>query len=65
MTEEGHHIRRLDCASVAPICLGLPIYGLLFGRIPPEIRRQILVAAFGSRTMHAGLRWDHPLVRES
>jgi hypothetical protein len=36
----------------------------LFQHLPPEIRRKILIAAFGDRTMHMSLQYDHsrPLV---
>lgn len=37
-------------------------YGL-FGRLPYELRRQVLIAAFGGRTLHVGLTYGHPLVR--
>ncbi|KAK7216809.1 hypothetical protein V2G26_004812 [Clonostachys chloroleuca] len=33
---------------------------LFFTRLPPEIRRQILVHAFGSRTVHLDLSFRHP-----
>lgn len=39
-------------------------YGL-FGRLPFELRRQILVEAFGGRTIHLDLFYGHPLVRSS
>jgi len=32
----------------------------LFQRLPAEIRRQILVAAFGRRTLHLDIRYSHP-----
>ena len=38
-------------------------YGL-FGRTPYEVRRQILVEAFGGRTLHMDLSYRHPLVRK-
>lgn len=31
-----------------------------FQHLPPEIRREILVAAFGGRTMHMSLEFNHP-----
>jgi hypothetical protein len=37
-------------------------YGL-FGRLPYELRREVLTAAFGGRTLHVGLTFGHPLVR--
>lgn len=37
-------------------------YGL-FGRLPPELRQQVLGEAFGNRTLHVDLTFDHPLVR--
>ena len=37
-------------------------YGF-FGRLPHELRRQILIAAFGGRTLHVSLTFGHPLVR--
>ncbi|VUC35378.1 unnamed protein product [Clonostachys rosea] len=33
---------------------------LFFTRLPPEIRRQILIHAFGSRTVHLDLSFRHP-----
>ncbi|KAL5353303.1 hypothetical protein ACLOAV_001339 [Pseudogymnoascus australis] len=39
-------------------------YGL-FQRLPYEIRRRILVEAFGGRTLHMDLEFNHPLVRKS
>ncbi|WYZ42218.1 hypothetical protein EsH8_V_001113 [Colletotrichum jinshuiense] len=39
-------------------------YGL-FGRVPAEVRRQILLEAFGARTLHMDLSYGHPLVRKS
>ncbi|GAO17658.1 hypothetical protein UVI_02002190 [Ustilaginoidea virens] len=33
----------------------------IFSRVPPEIRRQILVAAFGHQTIHMDLRFRPPL----
>ncbi|KAJ3526415.1 hypothetical protein NM208_g11202 [Fusarium decemcellulare] len=33
----------------------------LFDKLPPEIRRAILVVAFGDRTVHMDLILDHPL----
>lgn len=39
-------------------------YGL-FGRLPWEIRQQILGEAFGGRTLHIDLTFDHPLIRTS
>jgi hypothetical protein len=30
-----------------------------FQRLPPEIRQNILIAAFGDRTMHMSLQYDH------
>ncbi|KAF4334531.1 hypothetical protein FBEOM_11638 [Fusarium beomiforme] len=32
----------------------------LFQKLPPEIRREILIAAFGDRTVHMDLTYDHP-----
>lgn len=37
-------------------------YGL-FGRLPLELRQQILTDALGGRTLHMHLDFDHPLVR--
>lgn len=31
-----------------------------FQRLPPEIRRQILIEAFGGHAVHMDLRFDHP-----
>ncbi|OBT83116.1 hypothetical protein VE02_08071 [Pseudogymnoascus sp. 03VT05] len=39
-------------------------YGL-FQRLPYEIRRSILIEAFGGRTLHMDLEFNHPLVRKS
>ena len=39
-------------------------YGL-FGHVPLELRRQILVEAFGGRRIHMDLSYRHPLVRKS
>ncbi|KAK4149687.1 hypothetical protein C8A00DRAFT_46737 [Chaetomidium leptoderma] len=39
-------------------------YGL-FRRMPLELRRQILNHAFGSRTLHVDLAFDHPYIRKS
>jgi hypothetical protein len=36
-------------------------YGL-FGRLPYELRRQILTEAFSGRTLHVSLKFGHPLV---
>ncbi|KAI5457176.1 hypothetical protein BGZ63DRAFT_84652 [Mariannaea sp. PMI_226] len=33
---------------------------LFFGRLPPEIRYAIQLMAFGDRTLHMDLRFDHP-----
>ncbi|KAK3303707.1 uncharacterized protein B0T15DRAFT_421172 [Chaetomium strumarium] len=44
-------------------CMG-PNYGL-FGTLPLEVRQRILAQAFGSRTLHVDLTYDHPLVRKS
>ncbi|KAH6889136.1 hypothetical protein B0T10DRAFT_47503 [Thelonectria olida] len=33
---------------------------MFFGRLPPEIRSCIQVMAFGDRTIHMDLRFDHP-----
>ena len=33
----------------------------LFQSLPPEIRRHVLVEAFGERTLHLDLRLEHPL----
>lgn len=35
----------------------------LFGRLPYELRRQILVDAFGGRTIHVDLAYGHPMTR--
>ncbi|KAK2613238.1 hypothetical protein N8I77_000162 [Diaporthe amygdali] len=48
--------------SKSATSLLLDNYGL-FGRLPYELRREILIAAFGGRTLHVGLTFDHPLVR--
>lgn len=37
----------------------------LFQNLPYEIRRQILVKAFGGRTLHVDLSYRNPLVRKS
>lgn len=37
----------------------------LFGILPYELRRKILVEAFGNRTLHVDLNYSHPLVRRS
>ncbi|KAL5349410.1 hypothetical protein ACLOAV_005701 [Pseudogymnoascus australis] len=39
-------------------------YGI-FHRLPLEIRRTILIEAFGGRTLHMDLSYDYPLVRKS
>ncbi|KXX83064.1 hypothetical protein MMYC01_200467 [Madurella mycetomatis] len=39
-------------------------YGL-FDHLPREIRQQILGEAFGGRTLHIDLTFDHPLIRKS
>lgn len=36
-------------------------YGL-FGRLPYELRRQVLIEAFGGSTLHISLTYGHPLV---
>jgi hypothetical protein len=36
-----------------------------FQRLPLEIRRHILAFAFGDRTLHIDLTFDHPLTRKS
>lgn len=38
-------------------------YGLL-GRLPYELRHQILVESFGGRRLHVDLSYSHPLVRK-
>ncbi|AEO57202.1 hypothetical protein MYCTH_2303064 [Thermothelomyces thermophilus ATCC 42464] len=38
-------------------------YGL-FQRLPLEVRQQILTQAFGKRTLHVHLAYDHPLARK-
>lgn len=38
-------------------------YGI-FQRLPLEIRRTILIEAFGGRTLHMDLSYDYPLVRK-
>lgn len=38
-------------------------YGLL-GRVPYEVRRQILIEAFGGRRLHVDLSYRHPLERK-
>ncbi|KAL2754197.1 hypothetical protein ACRALDRAFT_2028666 [Sodiomyces alcalophilus JCM 7366] len=35
---------------------------LLFTRLPGDIRRDILILAFGKRTLHMDLVFDHPLI---
>lgn len=35
-----------------------------FGRLPPEIRREILIFAFGARTIHVDLTYNSPFIRE-
>ena len=35
---------------------------LLFSKLPPELRREILILAFGKRSLHMGLVFDHPIV---
>ncbi|KAL2021752.1 hypothetical protein VTK56DRAFT_6695 [Thermocarpiscus australiensis] len=39
-------------------------YGL-FQTLPLEVRQEILTQAFGNRTLHVHLAYDHPLVRKS
>lgn len=39
-------------------------YGL-FSRVPYEVRRQILVEAFGGRRLHMNLSYGHPLSRKA
>ncbi|OJJ42542.1 hypothetical protein ASPZODRAFT_29093 [Penicilliopsis zonata CBS 506.65] len=36
-----------------------------FGCLPPEIRREILILAFGARTIHVDLSFGYPLIREN
>lgn len=36
-----------------------------FTRLPPEIRRKILISAFGCRTLHMHLRFETPLLPRS
>jgi hypothetical protein len=31
-----------------------------FARLPPELRRRVLIAAFGGRTLHLDMRFAHP-----
>lgn len=33
---------------------------MFFQRLPAELRRMILIEAFGGRTVHVDLEWDHP-----
>lgn len=33
---------------------------MFFQRLPAELRRMMLIEAFGGRTLHADLEWDHP-----
>lgn len=44
-------------ASTAPI----PQNGIFFGRLPLDLRRIILIEAFGDRAVHVDLRYQRPL----
>lgn len=44
----------LDCSG--------PSGSAFFDRLPPELRRKIYLHAFGDRTVHMDLRFDHPWV---
>lgn len=48
-------------STFAPSLL-LNNYGL-FGRLPYELRRQVLMEAFGGKTLHVSLTYGHPVVR--
>lgn len=48
------HLTPTPCSSAATS------QSSLFRRIPPEIRRAILIAAFGQRTLHLDLKPEHP-----
>ncbi|OIW22891.1 hypothetical protein CONLIGDRAFT_674636 [Coniochaeta ligniaria NRRL 30616] len=47
--------------STAP-SISATVNSALFTRLPPEARQQILVAAFGGRTLHMNLRLGPPLL---
>ncbi|KAL1856409.1 hypothetical protein Daus18300_010781 [Diaporthe australafricana] len=47
-----------DVAAKVPI----PDNGIFFERLPPDLRRMILIEAFGDRVVHIDLRYDRPLV---
>ncbi|KAK7952229.1 uncharacterized protein PG986_007957 [Apiospora aurea] len=47
--------------TAAPCAPAATANSLFFQRVPPEIRRRILVAAFGDRTLHLDVRLEHPL----
>ncbi|KAK8048788.1 hypothetical protein PG994_010518 [Apiospora phragmitis] len=47
--------------TAAPCAPAVTANSVFFQRVPPEIRRRILVEAFGARTLHLDLRLEHPL----
>lgn len=51
--------------TATPCAPGATGESRLFQYIPSEIRRSILVAAFGERTLHFDLRLEHPLRAEA
>lgn len=54
----GEDITAQDVAATGPI----PDNGTFFERLPPDLRRMILIEAFGDRVVHIDLRYDRPLV---
>lgn len=53
----GESTAAQDVATTAPA----PHNGIFFERLSPDLRRMILVEAFGDRVVHMDLRYDRPL----
>lgn len=47
-----------DAATTAPAA---PHNGIFFERLSPDLRRMVLIEAFGDRAVHMDLRYDRPL----
>ncbi|KAK4237795.1 hypothetical protein C8A03DRAFT_15678 [Achaetomium macrosporum] len=55
---------RADWPSLPSSTVNMRLNYGLFQTLPLEVRQQILVHAFGNRTLHVDLTYDHPLVRK-
>lgn len=52
--------RRAELPSPVHVSIGVPAHNNPMGPLPPEIRREIIFAAFGHRTLHLDLALQHP-----